>query len=96
MPSSLNWLRFKNGRYNAIVTSKVLDEGVDVPDAQLRIIVNGTGSSSRDFIQRLGRLLRPKPDSNRKARLIEIISLGTRETGTSAKRKKALNKVEDR
>jgi hypothetical protein len=41
-------------------------------------------------------LLRPKPDSNRKARLIEIISLGTRETGTSAKRKKALNKVEDR
>ncbi|HKG89332.1 MAG TPA: helicase-related protein [Nitrososphaeraceae archaeon] len=89
-------MRFKNGRYNAIVTSKVLDEGVDVPDAQLRIIVNGTGSSSRDFIQRLGRLLRPKPDSNRKARLIEIIFLGTRKTGTSAKRKKALNKVEDR
>jgi hypothetical protein len=41
-------------------------------------------------------LLRPKPDSNRKAKLIEIISSGTRETGTSAKRKKALNKVEDR
>jgi superfamily II DNA or RNA helicase len=85
---------FKDGRYNAIVTSKVLDEGVDVPDAQLGIILSGTGSS-REFIQRLGRLLRPKPDSNRKAKLIEIISSGTRETGTSAKRKKALNRVED-
>ena len=84
---------FKDGRYSAIVTSKVLDEGVDVPDAQLGIIVSGTGSS-REFIQRLGRLLRPKSDSNRKAKLIEIISSETRETGTSAKRKKALNKID--
>ncbi|HKU49921.1 MAG TPA: helicase-related protein, partial [Nitrososphaera sp.] len=52
--------RFKDGRYMAIVTSKVLDEGVDVPDAELGIIVSGTGSA-REFIQRLGRLLRPKP-----------------------------------
>lgn len=80
---------FKIGRYNAIVTSKVLDEGVDVPDAEIGIILSGTGSS-REFIQRLGRLLRPKPDSNTKAKLIEIISSGTREIGTSAKRKRAL------
>ncbi len=72
----------------------MLDEGVDVPDAELGIIVSGTGSS-REFIQRLGRLLRPKPDSNKKAKLIEIISLGTREIGTSTKRKKALNKVDE-
>jgi superfamily II DNA or RNA helicase len=84
---------FKEGRYNAIVTSKVLDEGVDVPDAELGIILSGTGSS-REFIQRLGRLLRPKPDSNRKAKLIEIISSGTREIGTSAKRKRALNDMD--
>jgi superfamily II DNA or RNA helicase len=84
---------FKDGRYNAIVTSKVLDEGVDVPDAELGIILSGTGSS-REFIQRLGRLLRPKPDSDRKAKLIEIISSGTREIGTSAKRKRVLNKVD--
>ena len=80
---------FKDGRYNVIVTSKVLDEGVDVPDAELGIILSGTGSS-REFIQRLGRLLRPKHDSNTKAKLIEIISSGTREIGTSAKRKRAL------
>jgi superfamily II DNA or RNA helicase len=46
---------FKEGRYNAIVTSKVLDEGVDVPAAELGIILSGTGSS-REFIQILGRL----------------------------------------
>jgi superfamily II DNA or RNA helicase len=71
----------------------VLDEGVDVPDAELGIIVSGTGSS-REFIQRLGRLLRPKPDSSRRAKLIEIVSSGTREMGTSAKRKRAFDKVD--
>jgi superfamily II DNA or RNA helicase len=97
---------FKEGRYMAIVTSKVLDEGVDIPDAELGIILSGTGSA-REFIQRLGRLLRPKPDNNnsgsssssitnsnykdhKKARLIEIISSETKETVTSTRRKKAL------
>jgi superfamily II DNA or RNA helicase len=80
---------FRERRYNAIVTSKVLDEGVDVPDAELGIILSGTGSG-REFIQRLGRLLRPKSDVNKKARLIEITSAETREIRTSAKRKKAL------
>ena len=85
---------FKEGRYAAIVTSKVLDEGVDVPDAELGIIVSGTGSG-REFIQRLGRLLRPKKDVTKKARLIEIVSSETRETGTSAKRKQALTRIND-
>ncbi|MEM2760650.1 MAG: DEAD/DEAH box helicase family protein [Nitrososphaerales archaeon] len=83
---------FKEGRYSAIVTSKVLDEGVDVPDAELGVIVSGTGSS-REFIQRLGRLLRPKADE-RTARLIEIVSMETREMGTSRKRKKALERMD--
>lgn len=86
---------FREGRYHTIVTSKVLDEGVDVPDAELGIIVSGTGSG-REYIQRLGRLLRPKPDARRKARLIEIISSNTRETGTSAKRKRALNRINEK
>ena len=68
------------------------------------VILSGTGSA-REFIQRLGRLLRPKPYNNsdssngittnrykgyKKARLIEIISSETKETITSAKRKRAL------
>ncbi|MEW5841047.1 DEAD/DEAH box helicase family protein [Nitrososphaera sp.] len=84
---------FKEGRYTAIVTSKVLDEGVDVPDAELGIIVSGTGSA-REFIQRLGRLLRPGKGGQKKARLIELVSAETREeTVTSAKRKRALQKA---
>ena len=81
---------FKSGRYNVVVTSKVLDEGIDVPDAELGIIVSGTGSG-REFIQRLGRLLRPKHDG-RKVKLIEIVSKQTREINTSTKRMTALKK----
>src|SRR5919202_1067802 len=84
---------FKDGRYIALVTSKVLDEGVDVPDAEIGIILSGTGSS-REFIQRLGRLLRPKPFTKDKAKLIEIVSSGTGEMGTSAKRKRAFKKID--
>ena len=86
---------FRDGRYTAIVTSKVLDEGVDVPDAELGIILSGTGSA-REFIQRLGRLLRPGKarEGEKKARLIEIVSAETREeTVTSAKRKRALGTI---
>jgi superfamily II DNA or RNA helicase len=81
---------FKDGRYMAIVTSKVLDEGIDVPDAQLGILVSGTGSS-REFVQRLGRLLRPK-DDYQKARLIEIVSSGTAEMLTSKRRQRNMTK----
>ncbi|MGQ9513842.1 MAG: DEAD/DEAH box helicase family protein [Thermoproteota archaeon] len=77
--------RFKDGRFRAIVTSKVLDEGIDVPEASLGIIVSGTGSS-REFVQRLGRLLRKR--EGKKARLIEIVSKETSETRTSWRRKR--------
>ncbi|MFQ5920731.1 MAG: helicase-related protein [Nitrososphaerales archaeon] len=79
---------FKLGRYRAIVTSKVLDEGVDVPDAELGIIMSGTGSR-REFVQRLGRLLRPKQDS-KGAKLVEIVATDTKEAGMSRRRKKSL------
>ena len=65
-----------------------MDEGIDVPDAQLGILVSGTGSS-REFVQRLGRLLRPKND-NQQARLIEIVSSGTSETLTSKRRQRSM------
>ena len=81
---------FKSGRYSTVVTSKVLDEGVDVPDAELAIIMSGTGSG-RELIQRLGRILRPK-QNGRKARLVELVSRHTRETNTSTKRITALRK----
>jgi superfamily II DNA or RNA helicase len=77
--------RFKSGAYKKIVTSKVLDEGIDVPDATLGVILSGTGSS-REFIQRLGRLLRKK--ESKKAKLVEIVSSATRETDMSQRRRR--------
>ena len=77
---------FRTGKFRAIVTSRVLEEGVDVPDANIAIILSGTGSR-REFIQRLGRVLRPK---NGRAVLYELVTASTGETRVSRKRKKAL------
>uniref|UniRef100_A0A7C3J4S4 DEAD/DEAH box helicase n=1 Tax=Candidatus Methanomethylicus mesodigestus TaxID=1867258 RepID=A0A7C3J4S4_9CREN len=78
---------FKSGQHRTIVTSKVLDEGIDVPDASLGIILSGTGSR-REFVQRLGRLLR-KVDG-KEATLIEVVSRSTAETGVSSRRRRAI------
>jgi superfamily II DNA or RNA helicase len=74
---------FGNGKYPVVVTSQVLDEGVDVPDASVGLVLGGTGSN-REYVQRLGRLLRKK--EGKLARLIEIISKETMEVGTSRRR----------
>ncbi len=76
---------FREGRFRALATSKVLDEGIDVPEASLGVILSGTGSS-REFIQRLGRLLR-KSERKGEARLIELVSRETSETRTSKRRR---------
>jgi len=76
--------KFKKGEYTAIVSSQVLDEGIDVPEANIGIIVSGTGST-REFIQRLGRLLRPRDGKN--AILYELVSKNTMEVKISYRRK---------
>ncbi len=75
---------FKSGSYRRIITSQVLDEGIDVPDAALAVILSGTGSS-RQFIQRLGRILRKR--EGKQAVLIELVSMETAETRISQRRK---------
>lgn len=79
--------RFRSGVYRAVVTSKVLDEGIDVPDADVGIILSGTGSE-RAFIQRLGRILRKK--DGKEAVLYEIVSAETSEVNTARRRKRPL------
>jgi superfamily II DNA or RNA helicase len=74
---------FGNGRYKVVVTSQVLDEGVDVPDASVGLVLGGTGSK-REYVQRLGRLLRKK--EGKTAKLVEIISKETVEVGISRRR----------
>ena len=78
---------FRQGVYEAIASSQVLDEGVDVPEANVGILLSGTGSS-REFIQRLGRLLRPR--EGKQAVLYEIIARGTGEERTSYRRRRKL------
>jgi superfamily II DNA or RNA helicase len=79
--------RFRSGVYRAVVTSKVLDEGIDVPEADVGVILSGTGSG-RAFIQRLGRILRKK--EGKEAVLYEIVSADTSEINTAKRRNKAL------
>lgn len=74
---------FRSGEYMAVVTSQVLDEGVDVPDATIGFILSGTGST-REYIQRLGRLLRRV--KGKKAKLVEIVSKETVEMRISWRR----------
>lgn len=72
------------GELPVLVTSRVLNEGVDVPEVRVGIVVSGTGSV-REHVQRLGRLLRPQ--AGKVARLYELVSAGTAEADTSARRR---------
>ncbi|MHC1610732.1 MAG: DEAD/DEAH box helicase family protein [Candidatus Methanospirareceae archaeon] len=75
---------FRTGKYKTIVTSKVLEEGIDVPEASVGVILSGSGSK-REYKQRLGRILRKK--EGKLAVLYEIVSKGTTEIGISRRRK---------
>ncbi|MFA9503433.1 DEAD/DEAH box helicase family protein [Natrinema sp. H-ect1] len=77
--------RFRDGSYTRIATSNVLDEGVDVPDANVAVVLSGSGSE-REFVQRLGRILRPKADGGR-AVLYEVITADTGEQRIAARRR---------
>ena len=76
---------FRQGKYPVLVTSKVLNEGVDVPQVSVGIIVSGSGSV-REHVQRLGRLLRHAPDKEL-AILYELVSANTSEESISERRR---------
>lgn len=79
---------FRAGTYRAIVTSKVLNEGVDVPDAAIGVILSGSGSS-REFVQRLGRILRRA--EGKQAVLYEVVARETREERVAERRRGGLD-----
>jgi superfamily II DNA or RNA helicase len=74
---------FRSGALRKLVTGRVLNEGVDVPDANVAIIASGS-SSMREYVQRLGRVLRPKPGE---AMLYELISRRTTERNAARRRR---------
>jgi superfamily II DNA or RNA helicase len=65
---------FRAGTYRAIVTSRVLNEGVDVPEAKVAVVLGGS-ASAREYVQRLGRILRKR--GNARALLYEVIARKT-------------------
>lgn len=75
---------FSRGDYNAVATSKVLNEGVDVPDANVAVIISGSGSV-KEHVQRLGRILRQK--EGKRATLYEVVTKATNEVGTNERRR---------
>jgi superfamily II DNA or RNA helicase len=56
--------RFAAGELDVLAAPRVLDEGIDVPAADLAVIT-GASRSRRQMIQRMGRVLRRKPDGRR-------------------------------
>ena len=85
--------RFRSGEYSMLATSKVLDEGIDVPAANVGIILSGS-ASKRQYAQRLGRILRPT-DDRQPARLYEIIATDTMETYVSQRRREGVRSSAD-
>lgn len=75
---------FKNGQIKTIVTSKVLNEGIDVPAANVAVVVSGSGAV-REHVQRLGRILRHRP--GKRAVLYELVSNNTLEYFVNKRRK---------
>ncbi|MEC9071624.1 MAG: DEAD/DEAH box helicase family protein [Myxococcota bacterium] len=75
---------FNEGRLKALVTSRVLNEGVDMPAASVGVVLSGSGSV-REHVQRLGRILRKAEGKH--ATLYEVITGDTGEEYTSDRRR---------
>jgi superfamily II DNA or RNA helicase len=81
------WLAaFNRGEVRALATSKVLNEGVNIPEASVAVVLSGSGST-REHIQRLGRILRKHP--GKEAILYEVVTSGTSEERISERRRDA-------
>jgi superfamily II DNA or RNA helicase len=78
---------FRTGELRALVSARVLNEGIDVPDADVAIIVAGT-HGQREHVQRVGRLLRPIP--GKRAVVYELVTLATGEARRARERRRGL------
>lgn len=75
---------FQAGKLGVVVTSRVLNEGIDLPLAEVAIVLSGT-STVREHVQRLGRILRPA--EGKTALLVELVVANTNEEFASKRRR---------
>lgn len=83
--------RFRSGETPVLVSAQVLDEGFDVPDADVAIVAGGTGSERR-YVQRIGRVLRPRP--GKRAVVYELAVQASAEVSQVSRRRRALAHME--
>jgi superfamily II DNA or RNA helicase len=77
---------FAKGLFTVLVANRVLDEGVDVPEAKVAVVIGGQ-ASTRQAKQRLGRVLRRS--GNARATLYEVVCENTKEVERSRKRRRS-------
>lgn len=79
--------RLRRGRCRAVVAAQVLNEGLDLPDCSVGIVLAASRGGERESAQRLGRLLRPTP--GKMAVLYELCAERTFEVEHGRRRSRA-------
>jgi DNA excision repair protein ERCC-3 len=77
---------FRSGPRDVLVVSRVGDEGIDLPNAELAIAASGLGGSRRQGAQRAGRTMRPVG----RARMYVLATRGSREEDFARQRMRHL------
>src|SRR5699024_10759458 len=72
--------QFANGFAKVLCAPRLLDEGIDVPDSDLAVVLSGS-KQPRQTIQRLGRIIRRK-DDGRHGRFVVLYAINTIEDET--------------
>ncbi len=81
------------GVIDAVAAPRVLDEGIDVPDANLGIVISAS-RTRRQMIQRMGRILRRKPLGSG-ARFVILFASDTLEDPRTDERDGFMEEIQD-